>query len=174
MTPCAIGRFFSPKFTLSLRSHLCRISVQTPSFHAFIPTSSYIFWPSVTVGSVVKNLPASAGDADLIPGSGTSPGEGNGSPLQYSCLGNPKGREEPGRLQSMESQKSWTQLSNSAIAAKFSKQFSFPSSVVALGVFLFFLISLNTFGVIFFFFTQRRPEARRQGTWSYFLLVPYP
>ena len=39
-------------------------------------------------GSVVKNLPASAGDAGLILGSGRSPGEGNGNPLQYSCLGN--------------------------------------------------------------------------------------
>ena len=40
---------------------------------------------------MVKNLPASAGDAgDLawIPGSGRSPGVGNGSPLQYSCLEN--------------------------------------------------------------------------------------
>ena len=39
-------------------------------------------------GSVVKNLPANAGDAGLIPGSGRSPGEGNGNPLQCSCLGN--------------------------------------------------------------------------------------
>ena len=38
--------------------------------------------------SVVKNPPANAGDADLIPGSGRSPGEGNGNPLQYSCLEN--------------------------------------------------------------------------------------
>ena len=38
--------------------------------------------------SVIKNPPASAGDAGLIPGSGRSPGEGNGNPLQYSCLGN--------------------------------------------------------------------------------------
>ena len=37
----------------------------------------------------VKNPPADAGDAGLIPGSGRSPGEGNGNPLQYSCLGNP-------------------------------------------------------------------------------------
>ena len=46
-------------------------------------------------GSVVKNLPASAGDArdvGLIPGLGRSPGEGNGNPLQYSCLENPKDR----------------------------------------------------------------------------------
>ena len=40
-------------------------------------------------GSVVKNLPASAGDAGSIPGLGRSPGEGNGNPLQYSCLKNP-------------------------------------------------------------------------------------
>ena len=39
-------------------------------------------------GTVVKNPPASAGDAGLIPGSGRSPGGGNGNLLQYSCLEN--------------------------------------------------------------------------------------
>ena len=46
-------------------------------------------------GSVVKNPPASAGDmidVGLIPGSGRSPGEGNGNPLQYSYLENPMDR----------------------------------------------------------------------------------
>ena len=41
---------------------------------------------------MVKNLPASAGDTGdtgSVPGSGRSPGEGNGNVLQYSCLGNP-------------------------------------------------------------------------------------
>ena len=38
-------------------------------------------------GSVVKNLPANAGDTGSIPGSGRAPGGGNG--LQYSCLGSP-------------------------------------------------------------------------------------
>ena len=38
--------------------------------------------------SVVKNSPAIAGDAGSIPGLGRFPGEGNGNPLQYSCLGN--------------------------------------------------------------------------------------
>ena len=42
---------------------------------------------------MVKNLPASAGDAGSVPGSGRSPGEGNGNPLQYFCLGNPVDRE---------------------------------------------------------------------------------
>ena len=44
---------------------------------------------------VVKNPPANVGDirdVGLIPGLGRSPGEGNGNPLQYSCLENPKDR----------------------------------------------------------------------------------
>ena len=43
-------------------------------------------------GSVVKNLPANAGDVGSIPGSGRSVGGGNDNPLQYSCLGNPMDR----------------------------------------------------------------------------------
>ena len=43
-------------------------------------------------GSVVKNLSANAGDPGLILGSGRSPEEGNGNPLQYSCLENPMDR----------------------------------------------------------------------------------
>ena len=39
-------------------------------------------------GLAVKNLPTNAGDTGLIPGSGRSPGEGNGNPLQYPCLDN--------------------------------------------------------------------------------------
>ena len=57
-------------------------------------------------GSVVKNPPVNAGearDAGSIQGSGRSPGEWNGNPLQYSCWEFPW-IEEPGRLQSMRSQ----------------------------------------------------------------------
>ena len=43
-------------------------------------------------GSKVKNPPANAGDMGSISGSGRSPGEGNGNPLQYSCLKNPMDR----------------------------------------------------------------------------------
>ena len=43
-------------------------------------------------GSVVKNLPANAGDMGSIPGCERSPGEGNGNTLQYSYLGNPINR----------------------------------------------------------------------------------
>ena len=52
-------------------------------------------------GSVVKNPPANADirDAGLIPGSGRSPGGGNGKPLQRSCLDNPMDRAVSGELQ---------------------------------------------------------------------------
>ena len=43
-------------------------------------------------GSVVKKLPANAGHMGSIPRSGRSPGERNGNPLQYSCLGNANDR----------------------------------------------------------------------------------
>ena len=48
--------------------------------------------PGFPGGSVVKNPPPSAGDVGSILGLGRSPGEGNGNPFQYSCLGNPKDR----------------------------------------------------------------------------------
>ena len=51
-----------------------------------------IYTELIPCGSLVKNPPANAGDvgdAGSIPGSGRSPGEGNGTPLQYSCLENP-------------------------------------------------------------------------------------
>ena len=41
---------------------------------------------------MVKNLPANAGVVDSLPESGRSPGDGSGTPLQYSCLGNPMDR----------------------------------------------------------------------------------
>ena len=67
---------------------------------AFVPTEElknivmYIHWGFAGC-SVGKNLPANAGDAgdaSWILGLGRSPGEGNGSPLQYSCLENPTDR----------------------------------------------------------------------------------
>ena len=48
----------------------------------------YIHIYGLPSGSVVKNLPANAEDTSSIPGLGRSPVEGNGNPLQYSCLVN--------------------------------------------------------------------------------------
>ena len=64
-----------------------------------------------TCGSVVKNVPASAKDAGSIPGSGRSPGEGNGNSLQYSCLGNPMDRGAWWAAVH-EVEESWTRLSD--------------------------------------------------------------
>ena len=51
-----------------------------------------------------------AGDIGLIPGSGSSPGEGHGNPLQYSCMEN--STVEPGGLQSMGLQRAGHDLTN--------------------------------------------------------------
>ena len=48
-------------------------------------------WGAVRLSG--KESACSAGDAGSIPGSGRSPGEGNGNPLQYSCLENPMDKE---------------------------------------------------------------------------------
>ena len=52
----------------------------------------YHFWGSGIVFYLLKNPPTNAGDADSIPGSGRSPGEGNGNSLQDSCLEIPMDR----------------------------------------------------------------------------------
>ena len=56
-------------------------------------------------GSAVKNLPADARDLGSIPGLGRSHGEGNGNPLQYSCVGNPMDRGAWWATQYMGSQR---------------------------------------------------------------------
>ena len=51
-----------------------------------------VAYPFSLVAEMAKNLNCNAEDPSSIPGSGRSPGEGSGNPLQYSCLGNPKDR----------------------------------------------------------------------------------
>ena len=51
-------------------------------------------------GSVLKNPPANLGDAGSNPGPGRSSGEGNGDPLQNTCLGNPMDKGPRGRKDS--------------------------------------------------------------------------
>ena len=62
-------------------------------------------------GSEVKASACNAGDLGSTPGLGRSPGEGNGNPLQYSCLENPM---DGGAWQATvnEVAKSWIQLSD--------------------------------------------------------------
>ena len=70
---------------------------------------------------MVKNRPANAGntgDVGSIPGSGRSPGEGNGNPLQYSCLENLV-NEEPGGLPPIAFQQSNTTEVTASMYANF-------------------------------------------------------
>ena len=70
----------------------------TPSiFPQAADTPAHFIWyicmpPCFPGGSEVKAFACNAGDLGSIPGLGRSPGEGNGTPLQYSCLENPMGR----------------------------------------------------------------------------------
>ena len=86
--PCADGTqryHLQPDLSLDCLAYV----VHLKSFQGISISMSNKGFPG---GSVVKSPPANAGDTDLIPGSGRSPREGNGNPLQYSCLGNPMDR----------------------------------------------------------------------------------
>ena len=73
----------SSAFAPNLQSFICSLT----------HSDKYLLGPrGFPGGSVIKNLLANVGNMGLMPGSGRSPGEGNGNPLQYSCLGNPMDR----------------------------------------------------------------------------------
>ena len=72
----------------------CRISDFCPNLlNQSMQFSKILRWfvPGFPSGSDSKDSACNAGDQGLIPVLGTSPGEGNGHPLQYSCLENPHG-----------------------------------------------------------------------------------
>ena len=95
-------RMFSSLFRSSVHSavfynfhciHVWTVQAHLYIFGLYFPLNTY-YQPYMDFpgSSAVKNLPANAGIAGSISGSGRSPGEGNGNPLQYSCLGNPMDR----------------------------------------------------------------------------------
>ena len=87
---------------------------------------------------MIKNPPASAGDTGSIPGLGRCPGEGNGHPLQYSCLENSMDR---GAWQATVHgvTKSWTRLGNSRTATATNKAEENGYKVI-FNVFLFLFV----------------------------------
>ena len=97
---------FSPKLASCPKAYTFSKTLKLLIFLSFLPmhisvnrneiilyththTHTHMGFPG---GSVVKNPPANAGDVGSIPGLGRSHGEGNGHPLQHSCLGNPMDR----------------------------------------------------------------------------------
>ena len=80
-------------------------------------------------GSVVKNLPANVGDGGWTPGSRRAPGEGNGNPLQYSCLGNPMDRGAwRATVHGVAKSQTWLSLSLPSLVSK--SLFSAPVSLL--------------------------------------------
>ena len=63
-----------------------------PRMHFYNGVSKILYVMGYPHGSVINNYPPSAGDLGSIPGLGRSLREGNGYPLQYSCLENPMNR----------------------------------------------------------------------------------
>ena len=114
----------------------------------------YVIWGTSWV-ALVTNSPASARDTGSIPGSGSSPGEGNGSTLQYSCLENPVDRGNwwavvPGVTKNRTRPSNWTQM--------FSALFflSFPSGTCIMHMWLCLMLfqrslKLSSFLFILFF-----------------------
>ena len=95
-SPPFIGKLWPKKSSAKTRYQ--QSLVQNPlvghfSIGGFLQGLCHVFLSlGLPGGSGLKNPPANAGDMGSISGLGGSPGEGNGSPLQYSCLGNPIGR----------------------------------------------------------------------------------
>ena len=86
---------FWKSYRLNLKSTLTIINLDTLKFLSLeiYQDHSITEIRSFQGGLSDKGSPCKAGDAGLIPESGRAPGEGNGYPLKYSCLGNPMDRE---------------------------------------------------------------------------------
>ena len=90
---------------------LCGFPTSSPCFSPGLRILCYKFSWASQVSQKIKNLPCNARDLSLIPGLGRCPGEGNGNPLQNSCLENSMDREA-WQAKAHEVTKSWTRLSD--------------------------------------------------------------
>ena len=86
------GKISQPQLSTSVRpASLCNLTITLLCFLMMGISGEAIrlnMWLGFPGGSDVKASAWNAGDSSLIPGSGRSPGEGNGNPLQYPCLEN--------------------------------------------------------------------------------------
>ena len=79
---------------LCYTARLCCLSIIPICVYTHTHTHNclYLLIPNLSGGSVSRESTCNAGDPESIPGRGRSPGEGNGYPLQYPCLGKPMDR----------------------------------------------------------------------------------
>ena len=94
----------SPAHPIRVPMKVCAHPTNNP-----VPEEEAEHYTESKSGSGVKESTCSAGDPGLLPGSGRSPGEGNGNPLQYSCLENSMDRGT-WRVTVCGITESWTQL----------------------------------------------------------------
>ena len=98
-------RIFTVEFSTLIRLQVFTIKRwRKKLWFTHVPHIWMSFLNTRPCSSVGKESACSAGDQGSIPGSGRSPGEGNGNPLQYACLENHM-TEEPGGLQPKGSQR---------------------------------------------------------------------
>ena len=78
---------------IKIYTHLCiyKYKYAYPYIYTYICVDHMLTYGGFPNGSVGKESACNAGDASLTPGLGRCPGEGNGNPLQYSCLGSSMG-----------------------------------------------------------------------------------
>ena len=101
---------FQTKDTIWKEETTSSAHVQSEELRSSSSKASLVAW-GFPGGSEVKASARNSGDPGSIPGSGRSPGEGNGNPLQYSCLENPmEGGAWWATFHGVA--KSWTRLSN--------------------------------------------------------------
>ena len=96
------GEYHNITYTWNLKDYTNKLIYITKSllvsfifrFYTYVISNKPIYKAKTGFphSSVIKNMLANAGEVDLIPGLGRSPGEGNGNPIQFSCLGNPLDR----------------------------------------------------------------------------------
>ena len=86
-----IRHFHGGSFAIVWRQSLLELVIKLLTVFASIHGSCGVWWGSTI--RVQQRLHLQAGALGLTPGSCRSPGEGNGYPLQYSCLENPRDRE---------------------------------------------------------------------------------
>ena len=112
--------------------YLKRTFHRDSSWATYLPCiSTYEGVPGSSAG---KESTCSAGDLGSIPELGRSPGEGNGYPLQYSCLENPCGQRSMGGVQSMGSQRS---------GHKWATKHTFISTYAAHWIMIFIILLLS-------------------------------
>ena len=107
-----------PPFIPSIVLHFFLINIGIIVFYSFFFFFVFSYW-GFPGGSEVKASAFNAGDLGSIPGLGRSPGEGNGNPLQYSCLENPIDRGAWWAIVHRVA-KSWTRLSDFTFTLSYS------------------------------------------------------